>query len=35
MGGYLSIPNGVDTAEWTARAHAHVSAMPPKAPKKR
>jgi len=35
MGGYLSIPAGEDAAEWVARAHAHVAAMPPKAPKKR
>lgn len=35
MGGYLSIPSGADAAEWTTRAHAHVSAMPAKAPKRR
>ena len=35
MGGYLSIPAEEDAAAWVARAHAHVSTMPPKAPKKR
>ena len=35
MGGYLSIPPGEDAAGWVARAHAHVSTLPPKAPKKR
>jgi TfoX/Sxy family transcriptional regulator of competence genes len=34
MGGYLSIPAGADSALWTARAAAYVSALPPKPQKK-
>ncbi|MDQ0261383.1 TfoX/Sxy family protein [Sinomonas atrocyanea] len=34
MGGYVSLPAGADAGLWTARAAAHVSALPPKPQKK-
>lgn len=30
MGGFLTIPESGDAAEWFARAYAHISALPPK-----
>jgi TfoX/Sxy family transcriptional regulator of competence genes len=30
MGGFLTIPESADAAEWFARAHAHISTLPPK-----
>lgn len=33
MGGYVTVPDGVDAADWVARAAAYVATLPPKAPK--
>jgi TfoX/Sxy family transcriptional regulator of competence genes len=35
MGGYLTLPDGVDAADWVARSAAYVGSLPPKAPKKK
>ncbi|GAB2984198.1 TfoX/Sxy family protein [Nocardioides montaniterrae] len=34
MGGYLTLPDGVDAGDWVARASAHVATLPPKVKKK-
>jgi TfoX/Sxy family transcriptional regulator of competence genes len=33
MGGYLSVPAGVDPEEWVARAARHVATLPPRVKK--
>jgi TfoX/Sxy family transcriptional regulator of competence genes len=33
MGGYLSLPDGLDATDWVARAASYVSTLPPKASK--
>lgn len=33
MGGYLSLPDDVDAADWVARGAAYVATLPPKTPK--
>ena len=35
MGGYTTVPEGVDAALWAAKAHEHVATFPPKVKKGR
>lgn len=35
MGGYLTVPDEADAADWVTRAAAYVATLPPKTPKKK